>query len=49
MALPSGRSQSGQTVDPDRGIYVEMPGVMEIRYTSDYPIQYHPEDMYGKA
>ena len=49
MALPSGRSQSGQTVDPDRGIYVEMPGIMEIRVTSDDPIQYDPEDMFGKS
>ena len=52
MALPSGRSQSGKTVvDPDRGIYVEMPGVMEIRYTSDYT-NFPPEDnedMYGKS
>ena len=52
MALPSGRSQSGQTtVDPDRGIYVEMPGVMEIRYISDYT-DYPPEDnedMYCKS
>ena len=51
MALPSGRSHSGHTVDPDRGIYVEMKGVMEIRYTSDYDdtSNYHPEDMYGKS
>ena len=50
MALPSGRSQSGQTVDPDHGIYVEMHGVMEIHYTSDYDISnYHPEDMFGKS
>ena len=49
MALPSGRSHSGHTVDPDRGIYVEMKGVMEIRYTSDYDTDYPPEDMFGKS
>ena len=49
MALPSGRSHSGPTVDPDRGIYVEMLGVMEIRYTSDYDTDYPPEDMFGKS
>ena len=51
MALPSGRSHSGPglTVDPDHGIYVEMPGVMEVRYTSEYDTNYPPEDMFGKS
>ena len=35
MALSSERHDS--TVNPDRGIYVEMESVMEVRYTSDDP------------
>ena len=38
-----------KTVNPDHGVYVEMPGVMEIRYTSDYDTEYPPEDMFGKS
>ena len=38
-----------KTVNPDDGVYVEMPGVMEIRYTSDYGTEYPPEDMFGKS
>ena len=37
-----------KTVNPDHGVYVEMPGVMELRYTSDYDTDYPPEDMFGK-
>ena len=35
MALSSERHDSA--VNPDRGIYVEMESVMEVRYTSDDP------------
>ena len=44
MALPSARQQT--TVDPDKGIYVEMHDIMEVRYSSEDP-DYHmdPEDM----
>ena len=50
MALHSaGRSQSVLTVNPELGIFVEMLGVMEVRYTSDYGTNYDPEDMFGKS
>ena len=45
MALPSARQKS--QVDPDKGIYVEMEGVMEVRYLSDdIDYQKAPEDMF---
>ena len=46
MALSSSR-QNGSTVDPDKGIYVEMEGIMEVRFTSeDDEYDEPPIDMY---
>jgi len=43
MALSSARQDS--KVNPDKGIYVEMEGIMEVRYTSeDIDFQDEPED-----
>ena len=36
-------------VNPEHGVFVEMPGVMELRYTSDYDVNYRSEDMFGKS
>ena len=46
MALSSARQKS--LVDPDKGIYVEMKGVMEVRYLADASDteNFHSEDMY---
>ena len=45
MALPSVRQNS--LVDPSRGIYVEMAGIMEVRYLCDDVDVYEPpEDMW---
>lgn len=45
MALPSARQDS--KVDPDKGIYVEMERIMEVRYESeDIDFQMDPEDMF---
>jgi len=43
MALRSDRQDS--KVDPDMGVYVEMEGIMEVRYACDYDdYQIEPED-----
>ena len=45
MALSSARQDS--KVDPDKGVYVEMEGIMEVRYTSeDIDFQDEPEDFF---
>lgn len=45
MALSSSRQDS--TVDPDKGIYVEMEGIMEIRWMSeDLDFDREPEDFF---
>ena len=45
MALPSTRQDS--KVNPDDGIYVEMEGIMEVRYSSeDVDFYRAPEDMF---
>ena len=45
MALRSERQES--IVDPDNGVYVEMEGIMEVRYVSDDPDYFEePEDFY---
>ena len=46
MALPSLRQNT--QVNPDKGIYVEMEGIMEVRYTSE-DVEYDepPEDMFN--
>ena len=36
-------------VNPEHGVFVEMPGVMELRITSDYDVNYRSEDMFGKS
>jgi len=46
MALPSSRQNT--QVNPDKGIYVEMEGIMEVRYTSEDPdYDEPPEDMFS--
>ena len=45
MALSSARQES--KVDPDKGVYVEMEGIMEVRYTSeDSEFQNEAEDFF---
>ena len=45
MALSSARQES--KVDPDKGVYVEMEGIMEVRYTSeDSEFQDEAEDFF---
>ena len=45
MALPSSRQNT--QVNPDKGVYVEMEGIMEVRYTSeDMDYDEPPEDMF---
>ena len=42
MALPSSRQNT--QVNPDKGIYVEMEDIMEVRYTSEDPDYYQPPE-----
>ena len=43
MALRSERHDT--VVDPERGVYVEMEGIMEVRWASeDYDFHRKPED-----
>ena len=44
MALRSERQES--KVNPDEGVFVEMEGIMEVRFSSeDFDFKYEPEDI----